>query len=85
MANTKRDRHGREITDKPYVSADPTILRTRTCRYLLSIIAKCLKVMKNYNLEKTIEMKKIESEVDYIRRTIKKEFRRHPPRVPIDF
>ena len=85
MDEIKRDRHGRAVTEKSYESADPTILRTRTCRYLLTIIAKCLKVMKNYNLEQTIEMKRIESELDYIRRIIKKEFQRHPPHTPIDF
>ena len=74
----QRDRHGRLLTDKEYVSADPTILRTRTCRYLLRIITKCLKIMKNYNLEKTIEMQKIVSEVDYLKRTIKNEMARHP-------
>jgi|TARA_Y100000034_G_C6707533_1_gene312377 hypothetical protein len=71
----KRDRFGRPVTGQQYISADPTILRTRTCRYILSLVRKCIKAHDETEL---LEIEKIRSELDYIERLIKKEIAKHP-------
>ena len=80
------DRYGRVTTDQEYIAADPTILRTRTCRYLLGLVSKCLRVhdnimakkVTNTKSTKSVAIEKIRSEVSDINRLIKKEMKRHP-------
>lgn len=56
--------------------ADSTVLRTRTCRYILSLATRCVELLEHGS--STTEFQKIKSEISYIKRMLKQEFIRSP-------
>tara|TARA_R110002051_G_scaffold3527_2_gene18999 strand:+ start:201 stop:437 length:237 start_codon:yes stop_codon:yes gene_type:complete len=65
-----------KVTSMQHKYADSTVLRTRTCRYVLSLATKCIELLEHGS--STTEFKKIKSEIDYIKRMLKQEFIRSP-------
>ena len=65
-----------KITSIQHRYANSTVLRTQTCRYVLSLATKCLELLEHGS--STTEFKKIKSEISYIQRMLKQEFIRSP-------
>ena len=54
---------------------DPSILRTRTCKYLVGILYKCIGQFKD-----TPKSKRLTDEIDYIKRTQEKQSKKYADR-----
>tara|TARA_R110000751_G_scaffold51472_6_gene112909 strand:- start:205 stop:396 length:192 start_codon:yes stop_codon:yes gene_type:complete len=60
-----------KTTSMQHESANITILRSKTCKYILSLATECLELLEHGS--STTEFKKIKSEISYIQRMLKKE------------
>jgi len=69
-----------KITSMQHIYADSTVLRTQTCRYVLSLATKCVELLEHGS--STTELQKIKSEISYIQRMLKQEFIRSPSTRP---